>query len=126
MNRGAGELPVRQMQIVTAHGFVQLRNVIGTNLMAQTSRTRVNQNNDSIFREVILSRCFFIKNFIDVLHLDKVIARAQCAELRLAALFCAGTDGVSIRAGQAAAFLGVIEVGFRSHVVLDGPSRPFL
>ena len=37
MNRSAGELPIRHMQIVPAHGLIQLRNVIAANLMTQTS-----------------------------------------------------------------------------------------
>src|SRR5215467_8570990 len=48
MNRSAGQLAVRNMKTVAAHRLIQLRDVIGAHLMAQTTRTGMNEKHDGI------------------------------------------------------------------------------
>src|SRR5262249_33332497 len=126
MDRRAGKLAVREVQVVFPHRLIHLRNVIAAYLMAQSARSSVNQDDDSVFGQIVLRCSLVIENLVYVLDFDKMISRSDCPELRSSTLLRPWADGVGIRTGDATAFLSVIEVGFRSHVALNCPTWAFL
>src|SRR5262245_11523785 len=60
----ASELPIGNMQVVLAHGLIQMRDVIGANLVTKPARPRVDQNHDTILLEVVAGRSCLIEDFI--------------------------------------------------------------
>src|SRR6516225_2175900 len=106
-----------------SHGLIQLRYVVRADLMAQSSRSGVDEQHDPVFLQVVLIRRVLIKYFIDKLHFEEMITGTERSKLWTASQLRAFTDGVGICAGNATPFFSVIKVCFRAHVVLDRPFR---
>src|SRR6267142_1591362 len=114
------------MEIVSAHGLVQLCDIVRAYLVAQSARARMDEQNNSILRKSILRSSLLVENFVHVFHFEEMITRAKRAQLRLSALLGARADRGWVGTRDAASLFSVIKIGFRAHVVLDRPSRPLL
>src|SRR5579883_1697891 len=98
MDRRACQLPIGHMKIVSAHRQVQLRDVVGADLVPQAARSRMDQENDSVYMKVVLRRGLFVENLVDALNLNKMVAGSESSELRATSLFRAVADGVRVGA----------------------------
>ena len=126
MHGNAGELPVGHVDAVAAHALVHVAQVVGTDLVAQATRPGVDEHDDLVFMKAQCLRNRRLEDAVDVLNFQEVVAGAERAHLRQAALLGAIADGGRVGAIDRAAFLAVLQVSAVAVPVLDHPRRAFL
>jgi hypothetical protein len=110
--RCARELPVGELDPVTAHGGVHAPDVVGADLVAEPARAGVDQHRHLALPEAVHLRRGLVEDVFDALQLDEVVSRAHRAELAGAALARPLGDGRRVGARQAPAGLGALDVAF--------------
>src|SRR5579884_2836969 len=71
-DRHTCKLPVRNADPVLVHRVAHLRQIVRADLMAQTSRSAMDQNHNLMFRETHGRRRFLVMNLLDVLDLQEM------------------------------------------------------
>ena len=90
--------------------------------MAQAARTRVDQDDHLLFPEPESLRCLRVMDFFNVLHFQEMVAAAQRAELRQAAVPGALRNSGGIGSGERTARLGKLRVARLSAAVFHHPA----
>src|SRR5229473_2106404 len=121
-NRHRRELPIRKFDRIAAHSSADELQVVVAGLMAEPTRARMDDDGDLAELDAERARRLFGINLIDAPDFEKVISRAERAELFAAAVI--GVIGYGIRIGhlEAPVFFGMVEVGWARVALARGPS----
>ena len=119
---GADQLPVRQVQAIGVKGFLKAFHVIRADLVAQAPRAAVNLNDDAIRNKPHAIGGAGIEHLCHGVHLDKMVAGAQGADLVLAPFKGPLTDTAGIGAGQTAVAFGPFQIAFGRHSAFERPA----
>jgi hypothetical protein len=118
-----GELAVRDRDAVAGHRRPHLAQRIRADLVAKAARARVNQHDDLVDGQSEVPRRRVIRDALDVLDLEEVVAAAQRADLRPPALPGTVGHGVRIRIVDRAASLREVGVAIVAVTAAHHPPR---
>jgi hypothetical protein len=122
-HRRAGELAVRQRDPVALQGGVHPAHEVGTDLVAEPARARVDQHGQLPLLEPERRGRADLVDALDPLELEEVVARAERADLPLAALARPLRHRAGVRAGQPALRLRALEVLRGAQAATDERAR---
>ncbi len=119
------QLAIGQIDAVFAHGFLEEIDIVGADLMPEAPRSAMDLDHHLPDEDTDSPGDHFVRDPIDHVHLDEVVAGPQRADLALATVARTHADFFRIRAGQTAFFLRALQVGGASKPALDGPPSAF-
>src|SRR3972149_1493287 len=98
VERRTHQLAVWQRNAVTMHCALHVVDIISTNLVAKAARTAMDLQGQTTFLQSHGLGSGQVKDLVDDIHLNKVVASSQCAQLTQAPFFGLRTDFSWIRA----------------------------
>src|SRR5574341_2692064 len=109
------------MDAIALRRALKVAQVVGADLMAEAARSAMYLDGDVAFDQTHDPGGFLIEDFVNHIHLDEVIARAQRPDLFDAALDGSLADLARIGGFQASTFLGAAHVVFVGITLFERP-----